>query len=159
MIFKTITAVINSETIELTKEELFKSRVTDSFLKRFSPTVQDRLKEMLIDHPLSELMNNQEKAVQYARQYNISPAMVLGYLNSTFEEPQDMPEKFDKIMKSLKSLFTDKVLYLPTYRRIEQDLGSIFPELASSSDLTRAMDRGQRRVRSSDYIELGANHK
>ncbi|HYT46136.1 MAG TPA: AAA family ATPase, partial [Methylomirabilota bacterium] len=58
-----------------------------------------------------------------------------------------------KTTQTIKSLITDQVLYLQTYRRIEQDLASIFHG-SLSSELRSSIERWTRRAESTSYIEL-----
>src|SRR5690606_30696322 len=53
----------------------------------------------------------------------------------------------------LKSLIDAQILYLPTYRRIEQDLKSIFPDLEENIDVFRKK-RVFREEQSNIYVEL-----
>jgi len=58
-----------------------------------------------------------------------------------------------KELKSLKSSVVNQILYLPTYRRIEQDLERILPDL-DPENLQNMRRRMLNRVRGAGYIEL-----
>jgi hypothetical protein len=58
-----------------------------------------------------------------------------------------------KIEPTLTAAITDQVLYLPTYRRIERDLRSIFPGLESESGIGDFRERFGRRE-GTGYVEL-----
>ena len=153
--FKSIIVKIDSNEIKLTKEEILKSITTSQLLGRFPSSLRQRLSQMLAEHPTSEVLNNPEAIELYSVRYGIPRGAIMEYLDAAFEEfPHSTTDRLEEVKKLLKSSFTDKVLYLPTYRRIEQDLAFISPELASSLDFEKAMDRWHRRARSEDYIEL-----
>ncbi|TMC15591.1 MAG: hypothetical protein E6J34_21655, partial [Chloroflexi bacterium] len=69
----------------------------------------------------------------------------------------ELPKILEEVKKSrhiAKFSFNDKILYLPTYRRIEQDLASIFPEWVNSPDFKKDMEKWQRRAQSQKHVEL-----
>ena len=63
------------------------------------------------------------------------------------------PSELEGISKRISSLITAQVLYLPTYRRIEQDLQSIFPGTEIEAEIKKVRERVGRR---SGYTELVA---
>jgi hypothetical protein len=59
------------------------------------------------------------------------------------------------VSQKIKYSVTEQVLYLPTYRRIEQDLQSIFPELEVNSRRFRELfAKKSRRSSEGGYVEL-----
>jgi hypothetical protein len=63
--------------------------------------------------------------------------------------------ELENISTRILDLTTAQVLYLPTYRRIEQDLQSIFPGTEIDTEIKKIRDRVERRGRST-YTELVA---
>jgi predicted ATPase len=66
------------------------------------------------------------------------------------------PETFTKFRETeeyFREKIGGKILYLPTYRRIERDLGAIFPELREEIIKT-AETRSRQKVTSNSYVEL-----
>ena len=51
-------------------------------------------------------------------------------------------------------LFPNPILYLPAYRRIEQDLSTLFPEMTASSEFRASMEHLMRRLQNANYMEL-----
>lgn len=152
--FKSVLAVIDSKTIQFTEEELSKSRDADRYVRRVSPGTRARLLEIIATHSIEELLNDSRELSRYAAGLGMPMAALISYLEQLSEEPPSLPKKLEEPRESLRKSFTDRVLYLPTYRRIEQDLASISPELASSPEFRVSMERWRHRPQSPGYIEL-----
>lgn len=158
--FKAVFATIDAIDIELTREELlksrelFKSESADLYLKPFPLSIKRRLLDLLEVYPTEELLNNPANLSYYSSQFNMSPSLLMDLLNHLSDISPLLSEPLQKAVQRLKLSITDKVLYLPTYRRIEQDLTSIFPSLAQASEFRIPMDRWAHRPSSPGYIEL-----
>ncbi|HEY6284111.1 MAG TPA: AAA family ATPase [Ktedonobacteraceae bacterium] len=154
--FKAVVAVIDSVRIEVTQEDLVKSRDSDRLLRRLPPSLRSQFLDLMSTHSIEYFLQNREETYRYARQLELPLTIVSDYIEhfSESEEARLLSEKLEHAKQSLEALITDQVLYLPTYRRVEQDLGSIVPELASSSEFKASMERWKRRAQSSSYIEL-----
>lgn len=154
--FKAVVADIDSKPIEVIREDLVKSRDSDRLLRRLPPGVRSQMRDLISTLSIEYLLHNREEAYRYARQLDLPLSMFSDYLEhlSESEDAMLLSERLERAKQSLEASFTDQVLYLPTYRRVEQDLTSIFPELASSSDFRATMERWKRRAQSSSYIEL-----
>ncbi len=149
--FESITAVINSEQIELTKDEIVQAKkITESswnssnaLWRRYNETI--RLQEAIFQRELfeRELSGTSENLLEENSDQTIVDSA----------SPISL-EKINESIRLIKSLTSDKILYLPTYRRIEQDLAAIFPGRESSPEQKRVLERLQRRARDSEYIEL-----
>jgi ABC-type dipeptide/oligopeptide/nickel transport system ATPase component len=154
--FKAVIADIDSVTIEVSQEDLAKSRDSDRFLRRLPPSLRSQLLDLMSTHSIEYFLQNREETYRYARQLELPLSLLSDYLEhlSESEEARLLSEKLEHAKRILEALMTDQVLYLPTYRRVEQDLGSIVPELASSPEYKAAMERWKRRAQSSSHIEL-----
>ena len=153
--FKAVVADIDSKPIEVVREDLAKSRDSDRLLRRLPPGVRSQMRDLISTHSIEYFLQNREEAYRYARQLDLPMMIFSDYLEhlSESEDTMLLSERLERAKQSLEASFADQVLYLPTYRRVEQDLTSIFPELASSEFRT-PMERWKRRAQSSSYIEL-----
>jgi predicted ATP-binding protein involved in virulence len=141
--FKSVSAVIDSKTFKFSKEELAKLQSEkDKITTLRSPN--GTIIEFAMKKVASSENSDDRFPQQMLRQFE---EMLKKHIN---EASSELPIDSQR----LESSFTDTVLYLPTYRRSEQDLTSIVPELADSSDFKQAMKNWKRRSQSSGYIEL-----
>lgn len=154
--FKAVVADIDSVTIEVTQEDLVKSRDSNLLLRRLHPSSRSQLLDLLSTHSIEYFLQNREETYRYARQFEVPLSIFSDYIEHfpESEEARLLSEKLEHAKQTLEALMIDQVLYLPTYRRVEQDLGSIVPELASSPEYKASMERWKRRVQSSSHIEL-----
>lgn len=94
-----------------------------------------------------------------SRKINVSPSLLLRIRNdivhqrNLFEE-EDQASPISDMVAFLKNKMTEQILFLPTYRRIEKDLETIFPEL--QEEITQYNERRYRIERESpkSYVEL-----
>ncbi len=143
--FKSITAVINSEEIEFTKDEIVQAKkITESSWN------SSNAKWRVYDEALLREFNFQRELIESSESlFEESNDQIIADESSTLSL-----EKINEVIQRIKSLTSDRILYLPTYRRIEQDLAAIFPGRESSFEHKRMLERLPRRARSSEYIEL-----
>lgn len=150
--FEAITATIGSEKITISRSELANVRDTNRFLLKLPPSIRSRFEELLLIHSLEDLVKG-DYVAQIARQTGFSRAIMMDYLFTLHEEGNPLSSHLEKIAETIDSLIGDQVLYLPTYRRIEQDLASIFRG-SLSADLKNALERWTRRGEGASYIEF-----
>ena len=150
--FEAITAIIDSREIRISREEISRSRSTDRSLARLPTSVRRRIYELASRGSLLD-SSIQEELHRIAIDYPISNDALLDYFVQSVEEGNSLSTRLVEISDIIKSLMTDQVLYLPTYRRIEQDLASIFRG-SLSSDLKSAIERWTRKPEGASYIEL-----
>jgi len=94
--------------------------------------------------------------VRSIHEAGLSIAAARDILRRTWVEARNAPApELENISKRIASLTTAQVLYLPTYRRIEQDLQSIFPGTEIEAEIRKVRDRVARRG-TSTYTELVA---
>ena len=88
----------------------------------------------ILKHGIQELgpghFDDPAKLESYARRYGISPKAVQTALAGLGEEAISGIKRIPQIEKNIRKSVKDKILFLPTYRRIEQDISYIFPRLA-----------------------------
>lgn len=136
--FKRIVATIDDKDIEVSKEDC---KVNDEF---------DYLRELRLRQSTIQLLEITNKA---------SDEELFKCYKALVEHLQGRPlhtssNKTKHIYQILAASFPNRVLYLPTYRRIEQDLSVIFPELASSSEFKRSIEKLKSRSQGAGYVEL-----
>lgn len=63
---------------------------------------------------------------------------------------KELASEFQELSKRLGDMVHDQILYLPTYRRIEQDLNTIFPNI----DLSELHEQLEDRQGGTEFVEL-----
>ena len=111
------------------------------------------MEALIRDYPIEELLGNRERVLNLALRTDIPSSMLMDYLVS-FSENLPKSENIKSIEKYLSEKITYQVLYLPTYRRIEQDLGSdiSWDQLRNFRDRIRA--RISHRPEKTGFVEL-----
>jgi len=156
--FRRIICVINNESIEFTKVFFQNLLQRDNkFKTRFSPSTLSKLNK------ISEIFNsfdffnisNREIEILSAK-FDIPSRVIKEYIFEVYEKKEniDNHNKIKEIESKLNSILKDiKIIYLPTYRRIEKDLINILPHLERS---IKEYDIQNRRFNSKDenYLEL-----
>lgn len=145
--FKSVLAIIDSKEYYLSLDDVINlaRRSRDGFGLPLS-IVRDI--EASIEHLAPEDIPEQSRRI--SRELGIP----LHILRRELDRIILFPEELKESIQSLKAAIADQVLYLPTYRRIEQDLETIFPELERKLKETRGKEHLSRRVRDTGYIEL-----
>lgn len=172
--FYAIELVLNGETYRINKEDVQqKARTADQhqrLLSRyalrspFPPAVVKRL----VSHPLYPMFLDQPSNVRresIARQIAEDLEVPTSYLlrmrddipkslqSDLFTAPAEPPSILN-LLSGMQSLGQHQVIYLPTYRRIEQDLKAVFPD-ADEDELRKLTARAQPQdVKRRGHIEL-----
>lgn len=161
--FSSITAVIDGASIEVKKEDLtdLSSKNIERLTRKLPIHLRNELRKYFSEEDFSELYRNPSKVEYLIDKFNLPRSFVHEMLEefkirqvSLFDEP--LPDK----QKMLTELVDCQILYLPTYRRIEQELGVIFPHLESDiekyerSTKFGRMGRFRRIPQESGYVEL-----
>jgi len=131
--FKKVLAVIDSKEVVVNRSEL--EKIDERILRRYPSEWIREFWRLLREHSSEELHSNPERLYSFL--------------------PEDSPpsQSIKEIEEILNTSIIDQVLYLPTYRRIEQDLRSIFPELEDPK-LRQIYERLKRKAGNTGYIEL-----
>jgi predicted ATPase len=128
--FRGILAVINNEEYEFDRNDITRLASSDDFDRRDFRLPYSLIRELknLIEqqNASSEIRSNQMR--DFSRRHGIPVQIIRQEIDHLIE--LSLPNKLKEKLQSLKSSTVDQVLYLPTYRRIEQDLEVIFPDLA-----------------------------
>jgi hypothetical protein len=101
------------------------------------------------DPPLGE----EQLIERLSGELRMPPVALRGFLDDYMKETKGRPTHIQTIEKHLSTLDLGQFLYLPTYRRIEQDLRSIFRGADIEGELRKFRERFGRRI-GSPYIEL-----
>jgi predicted ATPase len=160
--FEAIFSVIDSQEISITKNELtsalsleshFNHRLNQSQLSRMEYLVRRELREITdLDSDSIDRLNNND-IYHLSNRLNMSPSMIVEYLKTRqLELPMKESKHLDNVENILNTLIKYQILYLPTYRRIERDLRSIFRGL--ESEIHDIEERQRRRAEHAGYIEF-----
>lgn len=156
--FKSITVTIDSEPIEISKEELSYIKVSDRLERyirtRLSPVARERFFRLQRSIPITTLLGNPDAVTDLAIQSGVSPNIIKELIAASLEDSPPLSQESIEKATQVLNTFTDKVLYLPTYRRIEQDLAEIFPGWEESPEFKRTAERLRHRGRNSLHVEL-----
>jgi len=163
--FQSIEITINNcEKILVTKEQLKKRTIHHKYLikntRNISNTTFSRFRKA-IDSFLNNLQHQSFKykdnndyiehiAFQLSREFDIPRSMIIDYLSESIEN--DLEDTgLAKIDNKIEELVKEQILYLPTYRRIEQDLKTIFPNIGIDHELLHKRFKWRQ---DKNYIEL-----
>ncbi len=149
--FDTITAIIEDSEIELSKQLIENLRSGAKYglpisLRRKLDSIQRRME-------LGGIPLDTHVIARHCHNFGIPVDIALDYLGYGEGGSSRNKALIKRRKKELKNLIKAQILYLPTYRRIEQELKFIFPNL----DIDEIGDRGRRVDRTSEtseYIEL-----
>jgi predicted ATP-dependent endonuclease of OLD family len=128
--FSKLTLQLDDESISISKTDLLGA---DS-LAKFSPRLRRYITQLSETNLLSRFLSPRSMAPKETREFATLLEMpneeVRQFRNYLIHQTKDMFEvSFLDTERKLAELSLDKVLYLPTYRRIEKDLKSIFPDI------------------------------
>lgn len=135
--FRKITCIINDEQIEFTKDFFQNLLQRDSkFKHRFSPSTLNKLNQISDLLSSVEFFNMSNKEVEIlSEKFEIPSRVIREYIFEVYEKKEniDNHNNIKSIESKLNSILKDiKIIYLPTYRRIEKDLINILPHLERS---------------------------
>lgn len=151
--FSELSIRINDKEHKLTKRHLTKSiqQVDPRFLRRLPLSERKRIYELIES---KGTVASQEQLHMIADRYGIPVDFLLTEYD-LFEDEADShgSSAVMKALKEVKESLGSQILYLPTYRRIEQELQFIFKDMEDSELGKRRGRIGLRRERKS-YLEL-----
>ena len=116
-----------------------------------SAAARMRLAHLTENYPV-EVLNDREKLHELAVQHNLPFSMVRAFVASTeFDEAAHQLAR--RLRKQVLAAMKSRVLYLPTYRRIEQELAALFPN-ADPDRIAEMRRPTQMRPADSQFLEL-----
>lgn len=148
--FDNIVATINGIDHKVTYKELIDSykNVDKRLLKDFPPSVRQRVMNFII--------TGQRVPNELLRMRNLD-GLPLEFFIHRIEMLKDVNtvpnDRIKSDIKNVRSAISAQILYLPTYRRIERELGSIF-EGVDLDDYRRQRDRFHPSETDDGFIEL-----
>ncbi len=158
--FNSIEAEIDDQKILLTRDEIesiSSHRSVPDRIAKLPLSYQRRLEGLFRDYENSGRALSVEDFVRQSRPSSLPLSVVYEYfgfrLQATVEESKTLPEYYSSFLRVILNSPLSQVLYLPTYRRIEQDLQSVLPDLDAES-IRSLRERFARRGRALKYVEL-----
>ena len=148
--FKSVSAVLNNEKYEFSRTEI--ELLARQMLRRnraLPSSIRRQIDGILGKHSVEEAKLQIEELADVVG----LPSRILRSELLRLDDIPDLDKTQIEKLKSLKSSVANQILYLPTYRRIEQDLERILPEL-DSDNLRHTRRRMSRRPSGKGYIEL-----
>ena len=156
--FNTVSLKVNNKTFSIKRADISKKVdfTSTRFLHRFPPHIRRRILDIFEEYeagvmPLSELE-------MFCDRYDVPFHYILREIDfddniSNSKRHEKIREKLNDIKASLRGI---QVLYLPTYRRIEQELSTIFKGV-DEDELRRRKHimRGRKKVNYTELIEFG----
>lgn len=161
--FSRICAHFGDEKLELVPDDLEHHMNVRRQLHRLFRASRDlRTDSHASAHVLKSLMElpfpdeadtDSEYFERFSREFHLPPGMVRGVLQEYSKEARAKVTHVSSLEQAVNAKELGQFLYLPTYRRIEQDLRSIFRGADIGAELKRFRERHGRRE-SAPFIEL-----
>jgi predicted ATPase len=150
--FEYIAATIGSNQYKVTHDDLVRSfkSVDRRFLSEIPPSLRRRVMELIERGDLESATAELERI---GGRYSIPTDTLLRQLEFFSQTPRSPHKELQETIKNIQEAISAQVLYLPTYRRIERELSSIF-EGANPDDLRRHRHRLSQSESGEAYIEL-----
>lgn len=151
--FEFIVATIGGEDYKVAHEELGKAfkGFDRRFLAEIPPSLRRRVMESLEKGDLERVSFELERAG--SRFSSIPTEMLLLQLEFFEQPPRGIKKELQETITRIHDAIRAQVLYLPTYRRIERELSSIF-EGVDPEDFRRHRNRVRQNESGEAFIEL-----
>jgi predicted ATP-dependent endonuclease of OLD family len=156
--FAAIEAVLAGEELTVTPSQIEAHFATieraSLIARRFSPRMARSLEARLAEYWQRDIVLEPEQLVLWlSEEERIPRAIVQQFLRDFEKRTKGKPGELQVIEEKISSQALGQFLYLPTYRRIEQDLKSIFRGADLEPELRKVRDRLTRRE-GAPFIEL-----
>lgn len=150
--FDSIEIVISGEKYEISREELSRGfeKIDRRFLAELPPPARRRLMELLREGDSDRIPFELERI---QARYGIPTEIVMRQLNLFEDQPRGLGKEIQGRIEQIQKAVNAQILYLPTYRRIERELSSIF-EGFDPEDIRRSRYRMHARETEMAFIEL-----
>jgi len=153
--FSHIRAVLNGETIELTRPSLDHLARRRGVRRRFSRSMYRVIQEALSREDLNEVLEDRRRLQGIAHHLGVPPAAVYEVVEEMGHEQLELLGEEKQKTDRLAEIITEEVLYLPTYRRIEQDLKAVFPDMEQRTLHDWLSTRRRQRQGFLELVEFG----
>jgi hypothetical protein len=152
--FDRISAVIGDREIVITPELVQAYRLAVRSRHHNQSSLYQQLNLWLATHDISDLPDQGTLLERAGIELGTGPSALRRALGDLQEEETGPAAELRSIKEYVNAVLPGQVLYLPTYRRIEQDLKSIFRGIDLEAQLKKLRDRlGTGREKGS-YVEL-----
>jgi ABC-type lipoprotein export system ATPase subunit len=152
--FVSVGATIRGRTVTVTKEMLSSLELSRRLNRYASPGAHDRLRHLLTDDLLDAALKSRGRLIDLAHEFRVPARVLEEFVREYAHQPSLFSEELDRVDRELKDLVDAQILYLPTYRRIEQELRSIFPDIEEST-VREHVSRRRTRATYVDLVEFG----
>ncbi|MBE7173258.1 MAG: ATP-binding protein [Williamsia sp.] len=155
--FETVSAKINGQNYNLNRKEidLLSSDKFKRLLKRYPQSIIEKINDYILSTDVGDFYRNPLKLEMWADRVNLPPSIIYEVMDILSRQQLSL---FDQIIpekgKAFSNLIDCQILYLPTFRRIEQDLKAILPDLESDIDKYKRRKRGIKSNDEAGYVEL-----
>ena len=160
--FKSISVTLNGKAITVSKSNLIKNIPDiDRILKRLPPPIRDRARMILTHNSVSDLSELEYMCDKYEFPFHVLMREL--HSQKSFFEEDSLDTDISKNINFLKEAMSkNQILYLPTYRRIEQELSYIFTDVDMDEFKRRQRARNRRfqtreRLMYTELVEFGMN--
>ncbi len=123
-------------------------QVSRHYPARVTGEAIDRLMELTLESP-----DDESTVTRLASELRLPPRVARAMLDDYIKTTKAKPTHIQTLDRLLSRLVSGQFLYLPTYRRIEQDLTSIFRGIDIDSELRKFRERLARRS-GATFLEL-----
>lgn len=154
--FISLAVVVDHKEFKISRDEMdiLNSPKIQKYFKRYPNSIKEKLADLLLNIDPFEIIKHPYKYEYTADRFGIPSHLLFEISNALSHEQLSLfNEILPKRGKALSNLIDSQILYLPTYRRIEQDLKNIFPDLESDIDKYRKRKR-HRDPNEGSYVEL-----
>lgn len=150
--FDSIIATIGGSEYSVSHEELVRAfkGVDRRFLAELPPLLRRRVMELI---KRGELEKAGIELERMGGRYAVPPDILLSQIEIFEDTPRGLNKELQEAIARIRKAIQAQVLYLPTYRRIERELSSIFEGL-DPDDFRRHGSRFRQQESSEWYIEL-----
>ena len=155
--FKEIIANLNGQEIYFNRDwiDLSKSDKIARYMRKYPPHYREMLNRILPLIETRDLFRHPENIERISNIYDIPSGLLFDFVNNFRREQENLfTGKLSEIDALVSKLFDAKILYLPTYRRIEQELQSIFPGMEEDIIKYQRKNRVPYNKQDSHYVEL-----
>lgn len=150
--FDSITLVISGSTYEIAHDSLSKGfeKIDRRFLSELPPPLRKRVMELIQNGELDRIPEELERM---RIRYRIPVEIIMRQLNLFDDQSRGLNKDFQQHISEIQKAMDAQILYLPTYRRIERELSSIF-EGFDPEDFRRTRHRPSSHETEKAFIEL-----
>ncbi|HEX4037190.1 MAG TPA: AAA family ATPase [Acidobacteriaceae bacterium] len=145
--------LVTPEMIEAHSEQAERMHMVS---RRFPIHYRHTLNGLMRERGLDELIEDPYLLANAADEMGMPLRVAREYLASVWKEGEGEKSELSKVNEVIASRVTEQVLFLPTYRRIEQDLKSIFRGMESDiAKLREKLALGRNSSKSIELVEFG----